>query len=859
MFVPKGDPPGQWEANFFTVLQEKEELKRKVVKLSNDLRNVKAKSTRFENTIRQRDRLDKEDSYSTNTRRPRKFDRDEEDFIEDLKERNFTLQQENRKLEEKLGTVIHVLKKYKQQVQTLKLRHDSGTHVRQRGGRGNGPKVGVSDTSDQFESDVKSVMGQLQQRLVQAEEELRTLEKENKQLKIINEEESRSDKELKKIHEESRSDISTFPSTFKSVNHDLSVSNCYIPCFCSHLRLLTYGIHMQTSYPRINEELQEARVQIKLLEVKYAKLETQSQSQMELQQETRKKLKECNDHIRKLREEIHILRKEKKEIFKEARMAEEHRDQVEELMDQNKFLEEKFKKLCELPFEEEEQSSTEEHLKQHILDVESQNTSLKDEITGLREINKEQTKLNQVSQDLMKKWKQNFQEVEHEVEDCIKTRGKMYFDLTALQEKNVEHGSDKGVQFNGTEVDSVSVQTEPTQPETPEKDQGSKKVLSVVQLRKMLDEQVARNKKLQTEVDVVKNEETQTVNKIVSKFDELQLLASQKLDQIRRMDQQEKHDEKLGRREYILSDSDSSESSPEEMTLVLSLQNAHLSEHIFTRSNKTMITIDLLDYETKCSPVGVGHMPNFDFSNKYKLLLNPYILEQLDQDKASVEICLYAVSPETKLVANAFVSLKQLMENANQNFQIGLSALNRNRDQIGSICVNTLLLDRSVSENERIRRSYDDKTSGGTENLQPSNSNLSFDDPYTLATHPTLKKKQSFKRPTTYQTIPTHNINVSRGSPDPFMTTSNSMPVNQGTTRGYNDYFSNKMSTPNTTDSIKENISVASADPYVFAAHSKSADDNTFTYKSTESRSKTALKSDNVVDDASSLDSFYYM
>jgi predicted nucleic acid-binding Zn-ribbon protein len=217
MFVPKGDEHtlAQWEDKFFSVLQEKEELARRVVNLSNDLRNIKAKSTRFENTIRQKNRLDKEDSH-TITSRPKKFDRDEKEFIEDLKLRNHNLQQDNKKLEEKLRTVIQVLKKYKQQVQTLKLRHDSGPHVRQRGGRGNGPKIGVSDSSsEQFESDVKNVMGQLQQRLVHTEEELRNLEKENQK--------------LKRYHNESRSDVH---ANYNDTNHEVHVSHCYLLNVC---------------------------------------------------------------------------------------------------------------------------------------------------------------------------------------------------------------------------------------------------------------------------------------------------------------------------------------------------------------------------------------------------------------------------------------------------------------------------------------------------------------------------------------------------------------------------------------------------------------------------------------------------
>ena len=98
-------------------------------------------------------------------------------------------------------------------MQTLKLRHGSAPNVRQRGGPSSGCKLSLSSSSDQFESDVQNVMGQLQQRLVQAEEEMKSVERENEK--------------LKRYHNETRFDASTTHPSDESNNKEEPVSHSY--------------------------------------------------------------------------------------------------------------------------------------------------------------------------------------------------------------------------------------------------------------------------------------------------------------------------------------------------------------------------------------------------------------------------------------------------------------------------------------------------------------------------------------------------------------------------------------------------------------------------------------------------------
>ena len=174
----------------------------------------------------------------------KKVNREEEDFISDLRRRNESLQKENKQLQSKLKNASLTVQKYKSQLHGLKCRYSGsrnsfvkstttsrrynydasddeeqdkndynenksfckGTRHRH---RTEGCKVSIDDVSDfryEYHEDVKVVLSQLQQRLLDTENKVKLLRAENVELKGYKEEleriqESKISSQQKESHE----------------------------------------------------------------------------------------------------------------------------------------------------------------------------------------------------------------------------------------------------------------------------------------------------------------------------------------------------------------------------------------------------------------------------------------------------------------------------------------------------------------------------------------------------------------------------------------------------------------------------------------------------------------------------------
>ena len=121
----------------------------------------------------------------------KKVNREEENFIQDLKLRNSALQKDNNVMQGKLKNASLTLKKYKQQIQSLKARLGSGPAVRSRRlneQNGSGCKISVATNDDiqqQYDEDVNIVLSKLQQQLLEADNKMNVLQSENEELKVI--------------------------------------------------------------------------------------------------------------------------------------------------------------------------------------------------------------------------------------------------------------------------------------------------------------------------------------------------------------------------------------------------------------------------------------------------------------------------------------------------------------------------------------------------------------------------------------------------------------------------------------------------------------------------------------------------
>ena len=119
----------------------------------------------------------------------KKVNKEEEDFIKDLKSRNSALQKDNNSLQSKLKNASLTLQKYKQQLQSLKIRYGTGSSVRNKNSRENESvcKMTVDSTytsTNQYDEDMKMVLSKLQERLIKSEGRVKFLENENEQLKL---------------------------------------------------------------------------------------------------------------------------------------------------------------------------------------------------------------------------------------------------------------------------------------------------------------------------------------------------------------------------------------------------------------------------------------------------------------------------------------------------------------------------------------------------------------------------------------------------------------------------------------------------------------------------------------------------
>ncbi len=120
----------------------------------------------------------------------KKVNREEEDFIQSLKKRNDELQKENNNFQVKLKNASLTLQKYKQELQSLKIRYGTGPSLKKKHNREShdGCKLSVAATCDEvqnYSDDMTMVLSKLQERLLKSESTIDSLRSENELLKSM--------------------------------------------------------------------------------------------------------------------------------------------------------------------------------------------------------------------------------------------------------------------------------------------------------------------------------------------------------------------------------------------------------------------------------------------------------------------------------------------------------------------------------------------------------------------------------------------------------------------------------------------------------------------------------------------------
>lgn len=199
-----------WQERFRKERSEKNNLRQQVLKLEYALTQSTIKCDQLERSAIDLGSGSRSDDNIIKLNKNKKpFNREEEDFIQDLRTRNKALQEEQKKLQNKLKGASLAVKKLKQQLSSLRLRKSSralprigrstsSSSSRLRSTRDNGPiivdeegeysngcnlSVGNVDSGSDSETDLKHILNHLQQRLLNADEEVLSLKEENRRLR----------------------------------------------------------------------------------------------------------------------------------------------------------------------------------------------------------------------------------------------------------------------------------------------------------------------------------------------------------------------------------------------------------------------------------------------------------------------------------------------------------------------------------------------------------------------------------------------------------------------------------------------------------------------------------------------------
>lgn len=550
----------------------------------------------------------------------KKVNREEENFIQDLKSRNSVLQKDNNAMQGKLKNASFTLKKYKQQIQSMKARLGSGPTVRSRKLNeqdGSGCKMSVAahdDTHHQYDDDVNIVLSKLQQRLLEADNKMNVLRSENEELKVIKSKMERHF-EHNSVDLEERAD-------------EVSV---------------------------LKKELCDAIHNLKTMNVQYTSLEANAQIQLEIQKETRMKLEQCNSYILKLQKERHALHLEKDAATKTARKAEEHKEQVQDLLEENRLLEDNLSKLCELPFVQDEPIvSTDQILEEQISELEVKNAEYREQILENAKEKKKYEEMIALTRDENDRWKTQCEELQYE------------YDVLKVNNKDLE---DKDTQTHSSPIQrhqSFDLHKEDKYTQTKELEVGKKDKSIQLFSEELFDEEMKKNV-MSTEANITPKQQNPDTNAEQRDYwpRNIALSKNQTLNQNTNFDL-------------------------DPNTLEISIDDIELEEIFFSMHDKTMVVFHFLNFEAKASNQCIGRQPIYDFLVKYDLSMSNNEDTQREIESAQVFIELYRIiSPQDfEHVGFASLTLNEVKEQMSMSckpevvYRTSLEFVSKNSDSI---------------------------------------------------------------------------------------------------------------------------------------------------------------------------------
>ncbi len=343
---------------------------------------------------------------------------------------------------------------------------------------------------------------------------------------------------------------------------------------------------------QIKKQLHEAMCNLRSMNVQYNTLEADANVQLEIQKETRLKLEHCNSYIVKLQNELQNLKMEKEVANKTARKAEEHKEQVQDLLEENRRLEDNLSKLCELPFVKDEGDPTVSLLNEQIEELEATNAEYREE---------------------MKKLKAEYEEVTTSMTVELEKQKMKYTDLLSKQ-------GEFATNFKLIKMDKE------TQITRHYKDESSQ--TNTMSMIKSGTKPIQTNKETcSLKHDTRYSTDNEYKNKVVRSGSESTMFDKDE----HTIDEDTSDDDDEFPKEVQSND------NPGFIKLEISANNAKLDDSLLSTRENTMLISHFLDYETIASCQCIGRRPNYNFYVKYNFSLEKYRIE-LDQAEICFEI-----------------------------------------------------------------------------------------------------------------------------------------------------------------------------------------------------------------------------
>ncbi|GMH97812.1 hypothetical protein TrST_g7069 [Triparma strigata] len=672
-----------WEEKYLRLRAEKDEIAKKSTEQDRAIRQMRTKFAKLESLFKQKQRAEGNSGTvdlgdGDGMVGGRRADKDNEQLVTDLYKRNAKLQRSNKGLEEKNKSLMQTCAKLKRELQLSRRR--GGTKLATRA---------VDTTAD--ESIMSTGQGNLStNKLSELTDKLRH--------RLIN-----AEKQLGKLREEnSRLRSGKGPS----LNDDMDSTMA-----AARSAKWTSSTAEGEEIIRLQRELRDTAAKLQLLQTRYDHMESKTKAQNELQQGSFEQLEEYNRKIRDLRMKLQEAQHDKEVADSRAGRAEEYEEQVRELSEQNRYLEDQVTRLCEAPF------LSNSGVKSAVTDFDRQERQHKQKIDKLQEVAQTHhaalTAL-QKEADLLKREKDSLQRQLDRSDNSTREQG---FAHQVSRDKANLFGSMSDLADLGMEdVDMKELERalaivrrkmdDPTDLDFLEKIDDEdlttvpalKKRLQMVQVanlnvtreleraERMLKAQASINRDLHLELEEAHKRARTEKDSLQAKLEDFESLCLKRLQRIHSLEAQVRQhlyavsnggggkfrktpaalDDVVGildEEDNLLQEISNGDFGPDENLIEVYVIDSEISENVISSDSSTFVLIDFFDYESQATPLVTGLYPRYDFATTYKVTVDDFFLRFLATDSLSIELNK-AHNADYQLLARASVTLSQLLESS---------------------------------------------------------------------------------------------------------------------------------------------------------------------------------------------------